>query len=250
MAVGEQQEVVVRLPESGREARLAARIDAGVHWLAKHWLAVFNVIVGVFFCLPFLAPVLMHAGLTGPGRLIYLAYSPTCHQLPERSYFLFGPKVVYTTSELEALGAIPSGLNILGREMLRYDGAAAIGWKVAFCERDAAMYGSILLAGLLYGGLRGRFRRQGRKFPKLPLWGYALFLLPMVIDGFTQLFGLRESDWLLRTITGVLFGFATVWLAYPYVQEAMDDVLAGAPRRPVPATEPVPIHDEDTKTRI
>jgi uncharacterized membrane protein len=50
----------------------------------------------------------------------------------------------------------------------------------------------------------------------------------MAVDGFTQLFGWRESDWLLRTITGCLFGMATVWLAYPYVQEAMDDVAAPA----------------------
>ena len=54
-------------------------------------------------------------------------------------------------------------------------------------------------------------------------------LLPMAIDGFTQLFGLRESDWVLRTITGVLFGLRLVWLAYPYVEEAMDDVLRTVP---------------------
>jgi uncharacterized membrane protein len=228
MAVPERKEVIVTLPESGGAARIGRAVDGLVAWLARHWLATFNAIVGVFFLLPFVAPVLMHAGLTGPGHLIYMVYSPTCHQLPERSYFLFGPRPVYSTAQLESFGVIPAGTNLLQREMLRYEGSPDIGYKVAFCERDAAMYGTIFLAGLAFGIVRRRYLRRGRKIPKLPLWGYALFLLPMAADGFTQLFGWRESDWLLRTITGVLFGIGTVWLAYPYIQEAMDDVLRGS----------------------
>jgi uncharacterized membrane protein len=46
----------------------------------------------------------------------------------------------------------------------------------------------------------------------------------MAIDGITQLFGLRESNWQLRTITGALFGLASVWLAYPYLEEGMRDI--------------------------
>jgi uncharacterized membrane protein len=222
--------VMVRPPQSGPGGRLAAVIDRFVRWLAQHWLAVFNTVVAIFVALPFLAPVFMHVGALGVGRLIYLVYSPTCHQLPERSYFLFGPKVVYSEAELEALGAMPAGLNLFQRELLRYPGNPQIGYKVAFCERDAAIYGSILLAGLGFGLVRGRPGRP-RRVRKLSLWGYALFLVPMAIDGFTQLFGWRESNWYLRTITGLLFGYASVWLAYPYVQEAMDDVLKTVPVR-------------------
>ena len=53
-----------------------------------------------------------------------------------------------------------------------------------------------------------------------------LFLIPIAIDGGTQLIGWRESNWFLRTVTGALFGFASVWLAYPYVEDAMADVMA------------------------
>jgi uncharacterized membrane protein len=174
----------------------------------------------------------MHIGATGLGRLIYLAYSPTCHQLPERSFFLFGPQAVYSIPELEAAGAIPAGLSLVHRQLLRFVGSPETGYKVAFCERDAAMYGSILLAGLVFGMVRGSWAGR-RRVPKLPLRAYALFLLPMAIDGFTQLFGLRESTWALRLVTGILFGFGTVWLAYPYVQDAMDDVrLAPVARAP------------------
>jgi uncharacterized membrane protein len=34
-------------------------------------------------------------------------------------------------------------------------------------------------------------------------------MLPLIIDGFTQHFGLRESNNLLRLLTGILFGIAT-----------------------------------------
>ncbi len=239
MPIPEPEEVFARLPEGSRAARLAAAVDRAVAWLARHWLAFFNVIVGVFLSLPFLAPVLMHLGFTRAGRLIYIIYAPTCHQLPERSYFLFGPQLVYTTPQLESLGAVPAGLNLFQREMLRYVGSPQIGYKVAFCERDAAIYASILLGGLVFAWVRRRAQRQGRPIPKMPLWLYGICLLPIAIDGFTQLFGLRESDWLLRSITGLLFGLATVALAYPYIQDAMDDVARGsAPASPThaPAT--------------
>ncbi len=59
----------------------------------------------------------------------------------------------------------------------------------------------------------------------MPVWLFILLVLPMAIDGFTQLFGLRESTPGLRFITGALMGAATVWFAYPYVEEAMSDVV-------------------------
>jgi uncharacterized membrane protein len=211
---------------------LAGAIDRLVAWIARHWLAIFSSIIELFVAMPFLAPVLMHLGSTAGcepcravGRLIYIVYSPTCHQLPERSYFLFGPQRTYTVSELEAAGAIPAGLNILQREILRFAGTPELGYKVALCERDLAIFGSLLLGGLAFGLARSRLRRRGREVPPLPVWAYVAALAPMVIDGGTQLFGLRESNWLLRTITGALFGFATVWLAYPYIQSAMADAL-------------------------
>ena len=37
----------------------------------------------------------MNAGLTGPGRAIYTIYSPMCHQMASRSFFLFGEQPAY-----------------------------------------------------------------------------------------------------------------------------------------------------------
>jgi uncharacterized membrane protein len=53
----------------------------------------------------------------------------------------------------------------------------------------------------------------------------------MAVDGFTQLFGWRQSDWFLRTATGALFGMASVWLAYPYIEDAMQDLIETEKRR-------------------
>ena len=229
---GQSGEVVVSVHPGGLSDRVADVVDRLVAWIARHWLAVFNAIVFLFVAVPFLAPALMHLGSAGgcapcraAGRLIYIIYSPTCHQLPERSYFLFGPQRTYTVDELEASGAMRAGLNILQRQMLRFTGAPDIGYKVALCERDLATFGSLLLGGLIFGVARGILHRRGREVPRLPIWAYLAALAPMLIDGGTQLFGLRESNWILRSITGALFGLATVWLAYPYIQEAMADVL-------------------------
>jgi hypothetical protein len=75
----------------------AARIN---RWFERHWLLAFNGTWGVFVLLPWLAPVFMRLGLTGPGRVIYAIYSFFCHQLPERSWFLFGPGISYTPLQI------------------------------------------------------------------------------------------------------------------------------------------------------
>ena len=207
IAVAAAEPAGARRGSSDRAAVIGDRIVLGI---ARHWLALFNLAIFIYLAVPFAAPVLMHLGLTGPARLVYTIYSPMCHQLPDRSYFLFGERPVYSLQALEQANVLP-GTSILERR--RYIGDEQTGWKVALCERDVAIYGSILLGGLLFGLLRPRV-------PKLPFKIYVFFLIPIAVDGFTQLFGLRTSNWWLRTLTGALFGLATVWLTYPYVDES------------------------------
>jgi uncharacterized membrane protein len=130
--------------------------------------------------------------------------------------------------ELMAAGA-PDDTNLfLFRSFI---GNPEIGYKVALCERDVAIYGSVFLAGLIFSLLR---RRGKVRAPSLKL--YAIFLIPIAVDGLTQLFGWRESNWWLRTATGAIFGIASVWLAYPYVEDAMRDVIETESRPPIPPT--------------
>jgi uncharacterized membrane protein len=57
-------------------------------------------------------------------------------------------------------------------------------------------------------------------------------VLPIGLDGFSQLlsqppFGLlpyRESNWILRLITGGLFGFSVAWLIFPLLDGAAQPV--------------------------
>ncbi|MDE0429288.1 MAG: DUF2085 domain-containing protein [Caldilineaceae bacterium] len=197
------------------QTEFARRIDGFVIWIARHWLALFNSVVAVYLLLPVVAPALASAGLAAQASLIYSAYSVTCHQLPDRSYFLFGERPLYSLAALQAEG-LKEDAGLFQRR--RFRGNEASGYKIAICQRDVAIYGSVVLAGLLFGLLRGRVRSPSLKI-------YLLLLVPMALDGLSQLVGLRESNWWLRTVTGGLFGGASVWLAYPYLDAAMRDVI-------------------------
>lgn len=180
-------------------------------WVIKHWLALLNVMFLLYVGLPFVAPALMSVGATTPARVIYAIYRPACHQLPERSFFLFGPEAVYDRTELPANGVADSD-NVFVRR--NYIGDPEHGYKVAICERDVAIYGSMFLMGLLFALMRGHLPRLK------PRW-LLLFALPMALDGGTQLIGLRSSTWALRLVTGALFGVGMVWFAYPYIADSM-----------------------------
>ncbi len=96
------------------------------------------------------------------------------------------------------------------------------GYQVAFCERDVAIYSSMFLTGLFYATRRRRIRR-------LPLWVYLMALVPIALDGGTQLFGWRESTWELRVLTGAIFGVASVWFLFPYMEFTIDELASPGP---------------------
>ncbi|MFZ1474970.1 MAG: DUF2085 domain-containing protein [Anaerolineae bacterium] len=197
--------------------RLTRAVNGMVAWIARHWLLLFSVLLILYLAVPVAAPILMQSGHERSARLIYAFYRLLCHELPERSYFLFGPQPLYSLSELTAAGVLP-GPSILERPL--YLGDMQFGYKIALCQRDLAIYGSVLLGGWVFGLLRGR-----AGLPRLTIKTYLIFLAPIAVDGFTQLFGWRESNYLLRTATGALFGLASAWLAYPNIQDAMADAL-------------------------
>jgi len=203
-----------RPPVTGWQRSLVLFIDRQILGLSRHWLAAFNLLIAIYTLLPVLAPVFMAYGAPGLGRLIYILYSPACHQLPQRSFFLFGPKAIYMVDELWALGVIDK-TDIF--TLKQFAGSLQVGYKMALCERDMALYGGLLVGGLVFVFVRKRLR-------PLSLLAYGLCLLPMALDGGTQLLFLRESNWVLRLITGGLAGLSTVWLIYPYVEDAFNEV--------------------------
>jgi uncharacterized membrane protein len=186
-----------------------------MRWFSAHWLLMANLALAIYIGLPALAPILMDSGHERAAGLIYTVFSPLCHQLPERSFFLFGEHSVYSYEALgRALGGfVPS----------RYVGNADLGFKVAVCERCVSIYGIGLQAGLLFGLVRKRLK-------PLSIRGFLLLIAPMGIDGTGQLIGFWESTWWSRLATGALFGIACVWLLFPYLERGMKEVWDEAQR--------------------
>ncbi len=223
-------------------------IDRIMHTLTRRWLFFFGLVLALYAGLPILAPTLMNAGLTGPAGAIYRLYSPMCHQLASRSFFLFGEQVAYPRAiagsdltpietfmpdipEFAEASTDPAEWNSFLMPARRFIGNAQMGYKMALCQRDMGIYLSILAGGILYGLVRRRGPVRA-----MPFWLFLLVgVLPIGLDGFSQLFSqlftgmgldslarlipLRESTPLLRTLTGVIFGLSVAWLVFPRLDE-------------------------------
>jgi uncharacterized membrane protein len=107
-------------------------------------------------------------------------------------------------------------------------GNETMGYKMALCQRDMAIYGAIFLFGII-------FSLTGKKIKPLPWYLWLLIGLgPIGLDGFSQLLSqtglsifnwlpLRESTPLLRSLTGAFFGLATAWFGFPYLEESVQE---------------------------
>jgi len=223
-------------------ARTFSGMDRLTDWLSHHYLALFNFFLFLYAGLPFLAPVLMKTGLTLPARVIYTVYSPLCHQMAFRSWFLFGEQPYYPRTLARVDGVLSYEAVILNGQTVsetssdfitgarNFLGDETVGYKVALCERDVALYGGMLVFGLI-------FALTGRRIGQIPWYLWLLFgLVPIGIDGFSQFPSLiaglpdwlpvRESTPLWRSLTGALFGGLTAWYLYPLIDETMKDTQA------------------------
>ena len=88
------------------------------------------------------------------------------------------------------------------------------GHQLGLCARNFSIYTSMFLTSLV-------FVLSKKRMPGIPWWIWVLMMLPMAWDGITQMFGLRESDWILRMVTGTLFGVGNIWFALPLMQKTL-----------------------------
>lgn len=208
-------------------------------WVSAHWFGIFLTLYGLWVFTPFLAPLLMYIGWDGAGKAIYFIYSFFCHQLPERSFFFFGEKTMYSLSEIQA-----AWRNTLNPMLLRqFIGSESMGWKIAWSDRMISFYTSVWLFAVAWSPLR-------KKIKPLSLLGFALLLLPIALDGGSHMVsdvagigqGFRDTNqWLaaltnnslpanfyagdalgsfnsiMRFITGILAGLGIVWFAFPNI---------------------------------
>ena len=220
--------------------------NRAAYWVTTHWGIVFGVFLFLFVATPFFAPIFMRLGWENAGKLIYLLYTPLCHQMPQRSFFLFGEQPMYSLEQIQAVHQISDNPFVLRR----FIGTAGMGWKVAWSDRMVAMYGSLLIAGIPLWGWRDKLK-------PLPLWGLGLFLLPMALDGTTHVIsdfiggvgdGFRyHNNWLavatnhafsatfyagdvlgsfnsiMRLMSGLSFGIGVVWFLLPHLHATFAD---------------------------
>ena len=195
-------------------------------WVHRSSHLIFISILCLYILLAILAPIFMKIGLDYPAKFIYWIYSNFCHQFAHRSWFLFGDQPFYPlypsansnlTTFQEAFGYQENDTefsrSIIGNDLF--------GYKMAFCQRDLAIYGSLLIFGLIY-------LLTGKKLKRIPLLFWILLgVIPLGIDGVFQLFGsnqvgipligIWESTPFIRSITGGLFGLFTGWFIYPSI---------------------------------
>lgn len=175
---------------------------SNLHWLIAIFLLIYTII-------PILSPVFFHLGLHRYGWWIQTVYKFLCHQRPERSIFLFGPKFTYSIEEFSAYGYKE---RILGYTFV---GNKDLGYKIAFCARDTFLYGAMSISGLIICAMK--------KVVKIKWWVLVLTTFPMLIDGTVQFVSellfltqsplspdLAEpfylSNNLTRAVTGMIFG--------------------------------------------
>ena len=208
--------------------------DRFSYWLSRNYLLLVLALFVFYVGLPMLAPVLMKVNLPAPARIIYTAYSPLCHQLGFRSFYLFGPQYFYPRAAAGIDGVLTFGeaTGVSESDLWAsrlFVGNEQVGYKMALCERDIAIYLAIVGFIVVYGV-------TGRKIKPLHWMVWLLIGIgPIGLDGFSQLFSqigipglaellpFRESTPFLRTLTGALFGFMTAWFGLPYVEESMQE---------------------------
>jgi hypothetical protein len=209
--------------------------------LVRNWFILFIALLILWVGLPWLAPIFMKIGWEQAAKVVYTLYTYQCHQLPQRSFFLFGSQTMYSLDQIQAVGVDVDKL----LELRRFIGNPDFGYKVAWSDRMVSAFGSIPVAALLWWPLRKKLRG-------LSLWGFALLALPMAFDTGTHFIsdfagigqGFRyTNEWLaemtgnnfpalfylgnalgsfnsrMRLITGTLFGIGVVWLSFPLFWE-------------------------------
>jgi uncharacterized membrane protein len=180
--------------------------------IARHWLLALTLLVSLFVMPIVLTPFLMSTGdpvLLKIGELLMFAYKPTCHQLPERSFFIFGH-------------------------------------QMTVCSRCFAIYAAFLAGCIVFPLVRTRLKIWDIKYFVLlcvplgidgvaQLFGVAL---PRAIGAGWQLIWTVESTNEIRAVTGAIFGLAGALYVLPYLQEIFSSEASYSPVKSAENTAP------------
>lgn len=225
-----------RQPVTGRTRDLVISLQKLILVLSRFWVFIAIVAAMVILAMAFLAPAFMASGQPEAGQAIYRFLAPHNHQLPQRSYFLFGQAGGIQTYSLDQVLAWGGDAN----NLQAFVGNAEIGFKTALNHRMVAIFAGLCLGGLIW-------QLAGER-PRLRFVPFLLTVLPIVIDGLSHansetsgrsyrqtndwahfltggLFPgsfyegtiIGTLNWLLRTGTGFIFGLGLAWFLFTYL---------------------------------
>ena len=195
----------------------------------RHWPVILAVVLGIWVLLPFFAPAAMKAGFIDIAKAIYLFYGIQCHQLPQRSFFLFGPQLTYS---LEQINTARGSENLNPMLLRQFTGNEQLGYKVAWSDRMVSLYTSFAAGVAIYAALRGRIK-------PLPILILVALLIPLGMDGISHTIsdfwgignGFRDTNAWLRALTGDIFPASfyagDAWGSFNAWMRLISGVLAG-----------------------
>ena len=189
---------------------LEQKLTGPIMFIARHWLAILTALV-MLFTVPIVLVPLMESTdipiLSTIGGIIFKFYGgPVCHQLPERSFFIFG-------------------------------------YQMTVCSRCFAIYTTFLAGCILFAFVRKWLKPWNIIYYIIccvpmaidgttQLFGIAI---PRSIGPNWQLVWMAESTNELRLITGAIFGLASALYVLPFLQEIFSSEVSPPPTYRAPA---------------
>jgi len=190
-------------------------------YISKFWTRYFAMLAALYISLALLAPVLIIANAQQIAEKLYTAYSIFCHQNAYKSWYLYpSPNLpgFNLSSSFNNLYKRPLGTFLESREFI---GSVELGWKTALCHRCTAIYLGVFTASLMYHILKTRRLHIPILHPYIYLAGG---LLPISIhtlvapqSALSFLHFPVIDPYIIRTITGGLFGVMSIWFAFPEI---------------------------------
>lgn len=101
-----------------------------------------------------------------------------------------------------------------------------LGHQLGMCARNFSIYASMFITSVA-------FVVSKKRLPGIPWWLWVLMMIPMALDGTTQMVGLRESTWELRVLTGTLFGVGNIWFVLPFIHKTLQESAVAPAQLPV-----------------
>lgn len=175
-----------------------ARRDLTPFYIFAFYVAVL-IIWNLSFILP---PILALSGNQGASNAFYQFHSYFCHQRLDRSFCFFSDNTLGDCVGPDTINGPVYAVTGKSHSVI-VSGGDIVGYELAACARDNAIYLAMLLGAL---ALPFFSRIENKDVP--PVLYFILAIVPLGIDGTGQLIGLWTSTNFMRVVTGTITGLA------------------------------------------